>query len=97
MTVVERNEAATERRAEYVVRALRDREQIRALLEVRRPYAAYALGQLDPVLFRQTEWWTAARDDVSALALHSYGGLGNATFVMGEAVALDALGRGTRS
>jgi ribosomal protein S18 acetylase RimI-like enzyme len=91
MTVVERNEAATERRAEYVVRALRDREQIRALLEVRRPYAAYALGQLDPVLFRQTEWWTAARDDVSALALHSYGGLGNATFVMGEAVALDAL------
>ena len=91
MTVVERNQAALARTSEFVIRSIRDRDTIRSRLEERRPYAAYALGQLDPVLFRQTEWWTAERDETSAIVLHSYGGLGNATFLLGEADALDAL------
>ncbi len=91
MTVVERNAAALDRTMEYFVRPLRDRDEIRRLLETRRPYAAYALGQLDPLLFKLTEWWIAVGETDKALVLHSRGGLGNATFLMGEAGALDAL------
>ena len=91
MTVVEHNSAALARDDEYVVRPLRDRETIRSILEERRPYAAYALGQLEPALFRLSEWWTAENERGRALLLHSRGGLGNATFCMGEAGALDAV------
>jgi ribosomal protein S18 acetylase RimI-like enzyme len=75
----------------FAIAALRDRKHIRALLEARRPYAAYALGQLEPALFRRTEWWRAEGDAGDALLLHSRGGLGNALFAMGETAALDAL------
>src|SRR5689334_1304321 len=77
--------------SEFVVRGLHERDQIRRILEGRRPYAAYALGQLEPTLFRLTEWWLAGNMANQALVLHSRGGLGNATFAMGEAGALDAL------
>jgi ribosomal protein S18 acetylase RimI-like enzyme len=91
MTVVERKRATpSTRHAEYVVRRLRDRDQIRRLLETRRAYAAYALGQLDVRLFRLTEWWHAHSEAGQAIVLHSHGGLGNATFAMGEAGALEA-------
>jgi RimJ/RimL family protein N-acetyltransferase len=76
---------------EYLVHPERDRHAIRELLETKRPYAAYALGQLDPRLFRLSEWWTAEREGARALLLHSRGGLGNATFAMGETGALEAL------
>ncbi len=91
MTVAERRGALGAAAVEYAVRPLRDRDRIRAMLQERRPYAAYALGQLDPALFRQTEWWCAESGDRSALVLHSRGGLGNATFALGESGALDAL------
>jgi ribosomal protein S18 acetylase RimI-like enzyme len=92
MTVVERKRGAIATATDYTVRALHDRDEIRRILETRRPYAAYALGQLDPVLFRLSEWWLARGDGGErALVLHSRGGLGNATFAMGEAGALDAL------
>ncbi|MGH7635436.1 MAG: hypothetical protein ACRENC_17005, partial [Gemmatimonadaceae bacterium] len=92
MTVVERKSQAVRRGTEFIVRPVHDREEIRRFLEGRRPYAAYALGQLDPVLFRMTEWWVARSDATHrALILHSRGGLGNATFAMGEVGALDAL------
>jgi RimJ/RimL family protein N-acetyltransferase len=92
MTVAERNPAALRRWREYRVRSLYDREHIRRLLEARRPYAAYALGQLEPHLFRMSEWWMATGNGTDqAVVLHSRGGLGNATFAMGEAGALDAL------
>mgnify|MGYP001568514136 FL=1 len=91
MTVVERNNAAMQDVSEYLVRPLREREQIRRILEGRRPYAAYALGQLEPPLFRQTNWWLSSGAANQGLMLHSRGGLGNATFAMGEAGALDAL------
>lgn len=94
MTVVEQNGAAIPRQpAEYLVRPVRDRDEIRRMLEQRRPYAAYALGQLDPVLFRLSEWWSASGDGGEALLLHSRGGLGNATFCLGESGALEALVR----
>jgi ribosomal protein S18 acetylase RimI-like enzyme len=91
MTVVERNGRAVERLNEYVVRRLDDRNQIRQMLESRRTYAAYALGQLDPVLFRMSEWWGAHGPGGQALILHSRGGLGSATFVMGDNGPLEAL------
>jgi len=92
MTVAERKGAtSTARHAEYAVRRLRERDQIRRLLETRRPYTAYALGQLDVRLFRMTEWWHAHNETGQAIVLHSYGGLGNATFAMGEAGALEAV------
>jgi RimJ/RimL family protein N-acetyltransferase len=91
VTVVERNSAAVPNTTEYLVRPLSDREQIRRILEGRRPYAAYALGQLEPMLFRQTDWWLSSSAANQGLMLHSRGGLGNATFAMGEAGALDAL------
>jgi ribosomal protein S18 acetylase RimI-like enzyme len=90
MTVVERKSAAGDLWTAYTVRRLESREHIRALLETRRPYAAYALGQLEPHLFRQTEWWQASSGGHEALVLHSRGGLGHATFTMGEAGALEA-------
>ncbi|HZP56116.1 MAG TPA: GNAT family N-acetyltransferase [Dehalococcoidia bacterium] len=93
MTVIERKARPMARATEYVVRPLHDRDEIRRLLEARRAYAAYALGQLDPLLFRQTEWWSARAGDARAVLLHSHGGLGNATFLMGEAGALEALVR----
>jgi ribosomal protein S18 acetylase RimI-like enzyme len=91
MTVVERNHAALSEQTEYFVQALTDRDHIRRILEGRRPYAAYALGQLEPFLFRQTDWWLSSSASSQALVLHSRGGLGNATFAMGESGALDAM------
>jgi ribosomal protein S18 acetylase RimI-like enzyme len=91
MTVVERRSSAIERTDEFCIRPLRDRERIRGILEGRRPYAAYALGQLEPQLFRMTEWWLASGAQNQALVLHSSGGLGAATFCMGETTALEAL------
>ena len=91
MTVAERKSVAASGANEYLVRPMRDREVIRAMLEARRPYAAYAIGQLDPRLFRFTEWWTADGPSGQALLLHSRGGLGNATLAMGEARALEAI------
>jgi RimJ/RimL family protein N-acetyltransferase len=44
-------------------------------------------------LFRLSEWWAAEREGARALLLHSRGGLGNATFAMGETGALEALVR----
>lgn len=91
MTVVEQNSAAMPSGTEYLVRSLRDPVEIRRMLEARRPYAAYALGQLEPWLFRQTDWWVSSSAANQGLMLHSRGGLGNAAFAMGEAGALDAL------
>jgi ribosomal protein S18 acetylase RimI-like enzyme len=99
MTVVERK-SARDIWTEYGVHRLERRDHIRAVLEEKRPYAAYALGQLEPHLFRQAEWWQASSGSHEALVLHSRGGLGHATFTMGESGALDAVLRlhpGSRS
>lgn len=77
-------------RTDYLVRPLRDRDEIRMLLEPYRAYAAYALGQLEPGLFRQTEWWVARGAHGQALVLHSSGGLGQAVLTLGSVDALEA-------
>ena len=75
----------------FLVRPLRDRERIRLLLEPEPAYSAYALGQLEPELFSQSEWWLAQADGREALLMHSRGGLGNALVTFGDSLALQAL------
>ena len=76
---------------EYLVRPLRDRDELRRILTPYRPYAAYALGQLQPQLFARSEWWVARGAHGQALLLHSRGGLGNALFALGAVDALEAV------
>src|SRR5689334_16530007 len=78
-------------RYDYVVTALHDRDRIRALLAPRVEYTAYAMGQLEPGLFERTRWFVARGDTGTGLVLHSRGGLGEATFVMGDPDAVAAI------
>lgn len=75
----------------YTVERLTDREVIRALLLPDRPYAAYALAQLQPDLFRLADWYASFGPEGAALVLHSRGGLGRALFATGHPAALDAV------
>jgi len=84
--------AASAKTAEtYVVRRLEGQEAIRRLLEGRRAYTAYALGQLEPDRFPFSQWWLADGAGGQALLLLSRGGLGNALFALGDSTALSAL------
>ncbi|MGB2695075.1 MAG: GNAT family N-acetyltransferase [Dehalococcoidia bacterium] len=76
---------------DYLVRPTRDRDELRRILTPYRAYAAYALGQLRPDLFAQSEWWVARGAHGQALLLHSKGGLGNALFALGTVDGLEAL------
>ena len=76
---------------DYVVSALDDRERIRELLRPRVEYTAYALGQLEPGLFERTRWYWAKGDTGTGLVLHSRGGLGDASFAMGDPDAVAAV------
>lgn len=78
-------------RRDYVVTELSDADEIRSLLRARVEYTAYALGQLEPALFGRTRWHRAVGDSGTGLVLHSRGGLGDATFVMGDPGAVDAV------
>lgn len=76
---------------DYIVQSLVDRDRIRELLRPRLEYTAYALGQLEPGLFERTKWFWARGDTGAGLVLHSRGGLGEATFVMGDVDAISAI------
>jgi len=92
--VAERNlrwQGAATRRLDYVVQSLHDPARIRELLRPRIEYTAYALGQLQPGLFERTKWYWARGDTGTGLVLHSRGGLGDATFVMGDPEAVAAI------
>ena len=86
-------------RADYSVQRLSDPDQIRALLEPERAYAAYALAQLEPKRFHLSEWYEASGAtgpggsgvEGKALVVHSASGLGRALFALGDAQALDAI------
>jgi RimJ/RimL family protein N-acetyltransferase len=78
-------------RYDYVVTALSDRDRIREILTPRVEYTAYALGQLEPGLFERTRWFLARGDTGTGLVLHSRGGLGDATFVLGDPDAIAAI------
>jgi ribosomal protein S18 acetylase RimI-like enzyme len=79
------------RQLDYVVQPLTDPVAIRSLLAPRVEYTAYALGQLEPGLFPRTRWYHAKGTTGSGLVLHSRGGLGDATFVMGDPDAVLAV------
>ncbi len=83
---------ATRARVDYLVRPLRDADEIRRMLSPspQRAYAAYAIGQLQPHLFGRSEWWLSRGAQGEALVLHSQGGLGNALFALGTVDALEA-------
>jgi ribosomal protein S18 acetylase RimI-like enzyme len=92
--VAERNlrwHGAAVSRYDYVVQSLDDPARIREILRPRVEYTAYALGQLQPGLFERTKWYWARGDTGTGLVLHSRGGLGDATFVMGDPDAVGAI------
>ena len=78
-------------RSIYTVERLTDREAIRGLLLPDKAYAAYALAQLEPGLYRLADWYAASGPEGAALVLHSRGGLGRALFATGHPAALDAV------
>ncbi len=84
-------EASAERRLEFVVQPLTELARIRDVLRPRVEYTAYALGQLEPGLYERTRWFRAVGKSGTALVLHSQGGLGDATFVMGDPDAVRAI------
>jgi ribosomal protein S18 acetylase RimI-like enzyme len=77
-------------RSHYTIERLSDPTAIRRILLPERAYAAYALAQLEPSLFRIAEWYLSSGPDGAALLLHSRGGLGRALFALGQPEALDA-------
>ena len=79
------------KRLDYVVQPLKDPQAIRSILAPRVEYTAYALGQLEPVLFPRTRWYYARGTTGTGLVLHSGGGLGDAPFVMGAPDAVLAI------
>jgi ribosomal protein S18 acetylase RimI-like enzyme len=85
---VSRGEEAAD--TSYTIEPLRDPAEIRVILQEDRPYAAYALAQLDPKMFKRNEWFRATGPTGSAMLLHSRSGLGNALFAVGDAQALGA-------
>lgn len=87
-TALERNEDGVQ--SAYAVEQMRDPRAIRAILEGGRAYAAYALAQLDPMMFDDNEWYYASGETGGALLLHSRSGLGRAMFAIGDPQALDA-------
>ena len=78
-------------RGVYLIRRLREPEEIRPLLQPVRLYAAYGLAQLEPEQFGKSEWWLADGDGEKSLVMHSRGGLGRAMLTLGDEIGLDAL------
>ena len=78
-------------RLDYVVQPVADIATIRSILAPRVEYTAYALGQLEPALFPRTRWFYARGTTGTGLVLHSRGGLGDATFVLGYPDAVSAI------
>ncbi|MEP6872530.1 MAG: GNAT family N-acetyltransferase [Anaerolineaceae bacterium] len=78
-------------RLDFIVQPVREIQAIRSLLLPRIEYTAYALGQLEPALFPRTRWFWARGSTGTGLVLHSRGGLGDASFVMGDPDAVAAI------
>jgi GNAT superfamily N-acetyltransferase len=67
------------------VKSLSDKEQILAFLQQDRVYAAYAIGDLEPSLFAQCQWFGAEDDgEMRALTLFFTGLNPPALFTMGD-------------
>jgi len=69
----------------WQVKTLSDKEQILAFLQQDRIYAAYAIGDLEPSLFAQCQWFGAEYDgETQSLALFFTGLQPPALFTMGD-------------
>ena len=82
---------ALSQRRSFAVRATRDVDGLREILEGDRLFAAYALAQLEPDAFPHSLWWTARSDLGLSLVCHSRAGLGDATFALGPAEGIAAI------
>jgi GNAT superfamily N-acetyltransferase len=79
-------------RAEFTVRRLGDPGTLRELLAPDRAYAAYAIAQLDPARFRQSEWLEAVGPgNAHGIVVHSNSGLGRALFADGDPRAVEVI------
>lgn len=77
---------------DWSTRKLEDKDVILRFLERDRGYAAYAIGDLDPHLFNQSQWVCAEfRGEIKALALLFYGLNLPVLFLMGAGEGLALL------
>jgi ribosomal protein S18 acetylase RimI-like enzyme len=82
----------TEELAMWQIKHLNDKEKILAFLQQDRTYAAYAIGDLEPSLFAQCQWFGAENDgQVKALALFFTGLQPPALFIMGDTDGLASI------
>ncbi len=71
---------------------LNDRDCIRAFLETDREWSAYALGDLDPDLYQQSEWFGAEDDgELRSIVLLFNGLEPPVLFSLGEAIGIDRI------
>ena len=71
------------------VKKVEDKRDIYRFLKQDRLYAAYAIGDLEPALFGQCEWYAAFRDgSMTTLCLHFKGLHPHSIFVMGTVEGL---------
>ena len=76
----------------WQVKPLTNKNQILAFLQQDRIYAAYAIGDLDPSLFAQCQWFGAENDgEIHALALFFTGLQPPALFTMGDGDGVAAI------
>lgn len=68
-----------------------DREALAEHLQSHRWVGAYALAQLDPGAWEESEWYSAETARGLAIVCHSRGGLGNATTLCGPNDAVGAI------
>jgi GNAT superfamily N-acetyltransferase len=77
---------------EYDIKALSDKKEISVFLQQDRVYAAYAIGDLEPGLFAQCQWFGAEDSGkLQALALFFTGLQPPALFTMGDTDGLAAI------
>jgi ribosomal protein S18 acetylase RimI-like enzyme len=86
-----RHAEAVDAAARYLVRRMRNPREIDRLLADERAYAAYAVAQLEPMLFEESQFWAAEGPSGRALLMHSDAGMGRAIVTIGDPAALDAL------
>ncbi|MFA7297835.1 MAG: GNAT family N-acetyltransferase [Dehalococcoidia bacterium] len=86
-----RHAEAAEAGARYLVRRMRNPRELDRLMADERTYAAYAVAQLEPMLFEESQFWAAEGPTGRALLMHSDAGMGRAIVTIGDPAALDAL------
>jgi ribosomal protein S18 acetylase RimI-like enzyme len=80
------------------IKRLEDREQIYELLRRERLYAAYAIGDLEPALFKECEWYASSRNGKFTSLCLSFKGLSpDRVFLMGSPEDLEPIMKDLRT